>query len=114
MMKTSEATMVKEILYKNLSSIDRKRRLFSSCVVNEADNLIITTERKYVYLVKKTLESAKEEIPTHVFIRRARSDKSHVRHFSCVLKGGFYVNTPFAQYLIRYAHCLRIAYQTRS
>ena len=103
--------MYKQMLYKNLASLDRKRRVFSSCVVNKGQLYNAFTERKYIYLIRRVGEQNPDDLKTHVFIRNERKDFEHNRRFSCILKGGFYVNSAEGLFFIRYAHSLTIRLQ---
>lgn len=99
--------MRREILFKNLSSLDRKRRVFSSSITNEGKDFVSTTQRKYVYLIK-AVDNHSDELATHVFVRNEKDTSKHVHKFNCLIKGGFYASNTESLYLIRYAHSLQI------
>ncbi|MBU2541907.1 MAG: hypothetical protein KJ593_08420 [Candidatus Omnitrophica bacterium] len=106
--KYLEARTMKEVLLKNISSIDKRRKLFSSCVINQGKDYITTTRRKYIYLVKKIKHSYKKNFQTHVFINKQRDSRKHMQKFNCLLKGAFYACGTDCFYLIRYAHSLEV------
>lgn len=99
--------MKREILFKNLSSTDKKRRVFSSSITNEGKDFISTTQRKYVYLIKP-VEDHKNDLQTQVFVRNEKNIAQHIQKFNCLIKGGFYASNSENLYLIRYAHSLQI------
>jgi len=100
--------MIKEMLFRNLSSMDRKRRIFSSCVVNQGKDYTTTTERKYTYLIKKIGHHYDKTLEAHIFIRKQRDTNKHMQIVNCLLKGSFYACGTDCLFLIRYAHSLEI------
>lgn len=104
--------MKREILFKNLSTNDRKRRVFSSCVVDENPNFVTTTERKYVYLIRKVLNKGKSLAP-QVHIKNERDSVSQEHKFNCLIKGGFYAANSQDLFHIRYAHSLEIVIKSQ-
>ena len=106
--------MIKEMLVRNLSSLDRKRRIFSSCIVNQGKDCITATERKYIYLIKKIGHHYNKNLETHIFIRKQRDTDKHMQKVNCLLKGSFYACGVNSLFLIRYAHSLKIVRKIRT
>jgi len=104
--------MKREILFKNLSSTDKRRRVFSSSITNESKDFISTTQRKYVYLIKP-VEDHRESLQTQVFVRNEKDSSRHIQKFNCLIKGGFYASNAENLFLIRYAHSLNILLESQ-
>jgi hypothetical protein len=107
----SEDAMVREILFKKLASSDRKRRVFSSCVMSKSEKFTTRTERKYVYLIRK-VDRCEDISPNHVYIRNEKSAATAQQKFNCLIKGSFYAGLSDNLFLIRYAHSLRITLES--
>ncbi|MEW6008040.1 MAG: hypothetical protein AB1629_00155 [Candidatus Omnitrophota bacterium] len=101
--------MLKEIVFKNAYSCDRKRRIFCTSIINKKDNFIAKTERKYVYIIKKLnrLDSA-IVMPSQIYIRNKQDSFLPWRKYTYLIKGSFLAGSRGVTFLIKFAHSLHI------
>lgn len=101
--------MLKEIVFKNASSCDRKRRIFCTSIINKKENILTRTERKYVYIIKKLnrLEST-IVMPAQIYIRNEQNSFSSSRKYTYLIKGSLLAGNREEVFLVKFAHSLHI------
>lgn len=99
---------MREILFKNLTSLKNKRRVI--VVSEKAENKDVHTHvhKVFIYVVGKEVETV-EDIPAPVFsIVKHYHTKTKEEKFSFRVKGMFYVIKDQSFLMVHFCHSLRI------
>ena len=113
---------MRELVFKNLTSVNKKRReLFISETV-ENNGVKTTTQRHSTYIIsthmkfnnqKELIEWQKNKMPhaskkRHVFIFKKRDTEARTDSFVCDVVGNFYAIVNYEVYQIAFKHSFQI------
>ncbi len=105
--------MMRDLVFKNLTSSNRRMKILSTCESAERDGLRHVINRHFLYVVKELREDGTSLKPQpSLIVRKERSSASHSEVFFCKLKGSVYAVNEERMFLINYMHTLRISVTT--
>ena len=99
---------MRNLLFKNITSRDKRQKVLSSSELTEQDGLRTNVSR---HLVCRVLEVAKAEafLPTPaLYVVKKRDTEFNTEAFYCQIKGKMYLTTENKLYLVSFIHSLRI------
>jgi hypothetical protein len=100
---------MRDLLFRNLTSLDRKRKILSSSEIFDKSGIRTVVRRHFVYMVKQLPEGEKfQKQPPYMFILKERNTKERVEKFFCRMKGSVYAVSGGKAYLITFMHSLKI------
>lgn len=100
---------MRELLLKNLTSINKKRKVLSLSEAFDKDGVSTRVNRSFIYLVKEVPKTEQLAEKPEFFIYKVHDSKLKQEKFLFKIKGNFYVSCKQKIYLIIYCHSLRIA-----
>ena len=100
---------MRDLLFKNLTSSDKRKRVIVSTEVAEKSGIRTEIFRHFVCLAKEVKEDQKINQPLpYLYLLKERKTKQHRQRFLCRIKGSVYAVSNNRLYLIYFAHSLRI------
>ena len=99
---------MRNIVYKNLTSANRKRRMISSCEVMEKQGMRTTIRRHFVYKATEINDILKQKPLPQVYIRRVCNQNQQQESFFCRMKASLYARSKGRLFLILFGHSLKI------
>lgn len=100
-----------DMVYKNLVSGQKKRRIISSSETSEERGVRSTIHRHFVYVIKE-LDKAKtldKPLP-YLYILKTYNIKERKEKFFCRIKGSVYAQSNGKPLLILFMHSLKIIF----
>lgn len=99
---------MRDILFKELTSSDKRKRLFSICEAVEKDGILTKVERRSIYLIKEK-EQIKElkDLP-RVSVFKVCNTQRQEERLSWKVVGNFYVVTEERIFYIIFIHSFKI------
>lgn len=102
---------MRDMVYKNLVSSQKKRRIISSSEISQDSGVRSTIHRHFVYIIKeldkvKTLE---KPLP-YLYILKTSNTKERKEKFFCRIKGSIYAEDNGKPLLILFMHSLKIMF----
>jgi len=74
---------MRDLLFKNLTSNDKRRRVLATSEVAEKEGVRSTVHRHFVYIVKEVKnKSAVEKHAPYIYVLKERNTKEQERNFS--------------------------------
>jgi hypothetical protein len=100
---------MRDLLFRNLSSPAKGRRVISSCEVTDKEGIHTLVRRHFAYILKEVenKETMPQLLPS-VYVYKERSHKEQRENFFCKIKGNVYAFNQERLYFIRYIHSLKI------
>ena len=99
---------MREVLYRNLTSLKNKRKVISVSDKSENKNISTHIHRTFIYVVSNEVEAV-EDLPAPVFcITKNFNTKTKEEKFSFRVKGIFYVTNDESFLRVNFCHSLRI------
>jgi hypothetical protein len=99
---------MRDLLFKNLTSSDRKRRVIASSEVVEKQGLRSAVRRHFICMVKE-MDAGKGQKPeSHLYVIKEHNAREQKERFYCRIKGGIWAVAKGKLYLVLFMHSLRI------
>ncbi len=100
---------MRDIVLKNLTSVNKKRRIMSSSEVINQNGVETRINRNFIYRVseKDRLENDNVPVPK-IYIYKNCDTKNHKSKFSYKVKGSIYLINEEKVYLVNYIHSFRL------
>lgn len=102
---------MRDIVYKNLTSQDRKRRVIASCEVVERNGIRSSVNRHFICTVREIKSEVIPSDPPQINICKLQDKKAGVERFYCKIKGFFCVASLEHVLLVEYVHSLKVMLQ---
>ena len=100
---------MRDILIKNLTSYNKRRRIIASSEVSEKEGMRSIIHRHFVCVAKEITDATDVSKPVpYLCVRKEHNTKEHKQRFSCRLKGSILVAAFGKIYLVYYIHSLKI------
>jgi hypothetical protein len=102
---------MRDLLYKKLTSDDKKRKIISSSEIVDREGMRSVIRRHFVCLVKEigTQELEKNQKPLlYLYVLKEHYTREQKEKFFCKLKGSIYAVNQGRLFLIIFMHTLRI------
>jgi hypothetical protein len=100
---------MRDMMFKNLTSIDKKKRvLWASETINE-DGILTKIHKYLIYIVK---EVKKEEVcdtdKPEIYVIKCRNTRDKTEKFQIKMKGGIYCISKERCFFVNFCHTLKI------
>ena len=99
---------MRDLLFKNLTSEDRKRKIIATSEVSDKQGLRTTIHRHFVSIVKEVADKEMEKPLSYVYVLREHNTIEQRERFFCRIKGSMYVVNNDKLYLVLFMHSLKI------
>ena len=107
--QTTKDAAMRDLLFRNLTSLDRKRKILSSSEIFDKSGVRTTVRRHFMYIVKEVREGEVAKQSPCLFILKHRDTKKRTEKFFCRMKGSVYAISNNRIYLITFMHSLKIS-----
>ena len=99
---------MRDLLFKNLTSDDKKRRIIASSEIIEKQGVRSVIHRHFVCIVKE-IEANKVKRPSpYLYVLKQRDTKEQKEKFFCRIKGSTYALNRGRLFLVLFMHSLKI------
>lgn len=99
---------MRDLLFKNLTSIDRKKRVIVSSEIVDRQGVRSSIRRHFIYLIKEIKESNIERPKPYLYVLKVHNTKEQKERFFCKIKGSIYAVHKGKVFLIIFMHSLKI------
>ncbi|MEW6101614.1 MAG: hypothetical protein AB1481_04910 [Candidatus Omnitrophota bacterium] len=99
---------MRDLLYKNLTSNDRKRKVISSSEIVDKQGVRSTIRRHLICVVKEINDTKMAKPLPCVYVLKARNNKENTENFFCKLKGSVIAVSGGKLLLVLFMHTLKI------
>jgi hypothetical protein len=103
-----ERAKMRNLLFKNLTSNDRKRRVVSSSEISEREGVRSVIRRHFIYIVKEVSNPNIEKPKPYLYVLKEQDTKEQRQKFFCKLKGSILAINRGKLFLIVFMHTLKI------
>ncbi|MCU0651700.1 MAG: hypothetical protein MUC39_02005 [Candidatus Omnitrophica bacterium] len=101
---------MRDLVFKNLVSDEKKRRIISTSEINENQGIRSIIRRHFVYIVKElTNDEINKPLP-YLYVLKERNNKELREKFFCRIKGSILAENRGKQLLILFMHSLKITF----
>lgn len=98
---------MRDLLFKNLTSRDGKRKALSSSEIVDKGGVRSIIRRHFICMLQEVKKTGEKPFP-HLYILKERNTHEHKEKFYCRIKGSVYVITGGRLFLILFTHSLKI------
>lgn len=103
---------MRDLLFRNLTSEDKKRRVIASSEVAEREGIRSTVHRHFVCIVREVKDAATVQKPApYLYVLKESNTRQHLQKFFCRIKGSIFAVSKGKIYLVLYMHSLKISLQ---
>lgn len=100
---------MRDLLFRNLTSLDRKRKVLASSEIFDKSGVRTVVRRHFAYMVKELPAGTElEKQPPYLFIFKEKNTRERAEKFFCRMKGSVYAASEGRMYLITFMHSLKI------
>jgi len=99
---------MRELLLKNLTSLEKKRKILSWAEVSNQNGVQTKVNRRFIYVAEKKPKVSSLAEKPEFFIFKKRDSKKKREKFILRIKGNFFVTCDTNVYLVNYCHSLKI------
>lgn len=100
---------MRDILLKNLTSVDRKRKIISTYEVIDKQGVRSIIRRHFVCLVKEIKDNKIQKPSPYLYVLKERNTKEHREKFFCKMKNSLFALNQEREFLVIFMHSLRIS-----
>lgn len=101
---------MRDILFRNMTSEDKKRKAISSCEVSDQEGVHSIIRRHFICLVKEVSPEilGKDKPAPYVYVVKKRDTPGRKENFFCKIKGSIYAVDGERLFLVFFMHSLYI------
>lgn len=99
---------MRDLLFKNLTSDDRRKRVIVSSEVTDKQGVHSEVRRHFICLIKQVKAKVPKQEARSVYVLKERNTKEERDRFACRIKGSMYAVSGNRLYYILFMHSLRI------
>ncbi len=99
---------MRELLLKNLTSLEKGRKIISVSELSHRDGYLAHTERHLIYMVKKSQNLRDNLASPRLYILKVHDSKQNIEKLFFKVKGNFYVVTNSCLYIVNFCHSFKI------
>lgn len=99
---------MRDLLFKNLTSNDRKRKVISSSEISDKEGVRSIIRRHFVCMVKEVKSESIDKPAPYLYVLKEHNSKEHKEKFFCKIKGSVCAINQGRLFLIVFMHSLRI------
>jgi len=100
---------MRDLLFKNLTSNDKRRRIIASSEVTQKEGVRTVIHRHFVSILKEVREDQVRKPLSYIYVLRTRNSKEQKERFFCRIKGSMYMVNNGKLYLVLFMHSLKIS-----
>ena len=100
---------MRDLLFKNLTSSDGKRKVISSSEITDKEGVHSIIRRHFICLVQEVKDNKTAQPLPYLYVLKERNTRLHKEKFFCRLKGGMYALSNNKVFLITFIHSLKIS-----
>ncbi|MDD5431798.1 MAG: hypothetical protein PHO70_02280 [Candidatus Omnitrophica bacterium] len=99
---------MRDLLFKNLTSADKKKRIISSSEITDNQGIHSIIRRHFICMVREVVGAKLEKPLPYLYILKEHNTKERKEKFFCRIKSSTYVVSHGKLFLILFMHSLRI------
>ena len=99
---------MRDLLFKNLTSNDRKRKIIASREISDKHGIRSTIHRHFVCMVKEIKSGNTKRPAPYLYVLKQRHTKEHKEGFFCRIKGSVFAVNKDRLFLVLFMHSLKI------
>ena len=99
---------MRDLLYKNLTSSDHRRKIISSSEIVDKEGVHSVVHRHFSCIVKEVTETGVTTPQPSLYVLKERNTKQNQEHFFCKVKGSIIAAAAGKLYNIYFIHTLSI------
>jgi len=99
---------MRDLLFRNLTSLDRKRKILSSSEIFDKSGVRTIVRRHFMYIVREVQDQDVTKQSPALFVLKHRDTRSRTEKFFCRMKGSVYAVSKGKVYLVIFMHSLKI------
>lgn len=100
---------MRDLLFKNLTSADKKRKVILSSEITDKKGLRRIIRRHFICAVKEFKDNAEIKMPApYLYVLKEHNEKEQREKFFCRIKGAMCTVTAGKLFLIYFMHSLKI------
>jgi hypothetical protein len=97
-----------ELQYKNLTSVEKGRKIISICEEAQKNGYLSRTYKKFIYMVKDTENLRNSLMQPRFYILKIHDSKNHKERFIFKVKGSFYVVSNKQVRVVYFCHSFKV------
>ena len=105
---------MRDLVFKNLISQDRRRRIIASSEISDAHGMHSVIRRHFICLVKEANARAATGTLPYMRVLKEHNSKEQKKKFFCRVKGSFYFNANGRRFIALFTHSLKISLSATS
>ena len=99
---------MRDLVFKNLTSADRKRRIVASSEILDRQGVRSIIRRHFVCLMKEVKSFDMPKPAPYLYVLKQRNSREQQEKFFCRIKGSLYAVNKGRLFLIIFTHSLKI------
>jgi len=99
---------MRDLLFKNLTSADKKRKILISSEVMDQPGVRCIIRRHFICIVKEIKDTNKQRPLPYLYILKERNTREQKEKFFCRIKGSVYALSKGKLFLLLFMHSLKI------
>jgi hypothetical protein len=99
---------MRDLVFKNLTSLERKRRILASSEIMDSQGMRRVIQRHFVCIVKPVKDTNGERPLPYLYVLKKKDNREHKEQFFCRIKGSVLAVNNGKLYLILFMHSLKI------
>lgn len=99
---------MRDLLFKNLTSRDRKRRIISSSEIADKEGVRSIIRRHFICMVEEIKGQSIDKPAPYLYVLKEQNTKEHKQRFFCKVKGSICAVNRGRLFLIVFMHSLSI------
>lgn len=99
---------MRDLLFKNLTSLEKKRKIIASSEIMDKQGIHSVIRRHFIYTVKQIHKQKTQEPAPALYIIKEHNHKEQKERFFCKIKGNICATNKGKLYEISYLHSLNI------
>jgi len=99
---------MRDLLFKNLTSIDRGRKIISTSETSDKEGIHSVVHRHFAYIIKPINDPPLERPRPYLYVLKEKNSKEKRERFFCKIKGSILAVSKGQLLLISFVHTLRV------
>ncbi len=99
---------MRDLLYKNLTSVDRSKRIIVSSEITDKEGVHSIVRRHFAYLIREIKTADTITHQPYLYVLKEKNSKQKREHFFCKIKGSLLAKNSDKLLLIKFIHTLKV------
>lgn len=99
---------MRELLYKNLTSVEKGRKVLSIIEESQKNGFFTRTSRRFIYMIKESANLRESLVAPTFYILKIHDSKNHKERFLFKVKGNFFVVNNSQVRIVYFCHSFKI------